>query len=114
MVKELLEAGIIINRTHDTVLRFLPPYIIQKKHVDQVVEALDRALGAAVGTGAKGATSPRESSPQRLKPNSKQRKYRSAKALRRPKAGDARSRRNVLRSQRNVVRSEQKEAYANA
>jgi len=114
MVKELLEAGIIINRTHDTVLRFLPPYIIQKKHVDQVVEALDRALGAAVGTGAKGATSPRESSPQRLKPNSKQRKYRSAKALRHPKAGDARSRRNVLRSQRNVVRSEQKEAYANA
>jgi hypothetical protein len=79
-----------------------------------VVEALDRALGAAIGTGAKGATSPREFSPQRLKPNSKQRKYRSAKALRHPKAGDARSRRNVLRSQRNVVRSEQKEAYANA
>jgi acetylornithine aminotransferase/acetylornithine/N-succinyldiaminopimelate aminotransferase len=45
VVKELLEDGIIINRTHDKVLRFLPPYIVQKKHVDQVVEALDRALG---------------------------------------------------------------------
>ena len=49
VVKQLLNAGIIINRTHDTVLRFLPPYIIQKKHVDQVIEALDRALSTAIG-----------------------------------------------------------------
>lgn len=53
VVKQLLEAGIIINRTHETVLRFLPPYIIQKKHVDQVIEALDGALGAAIGSGSK-------------------------------------------------------------
>ncbi len=44
VVKQLLEQGIIINRTHDTVLRFLPPYIIERKHVDQVVSALDAAL----------------------------------------------------------------------
>lgn len=44
VAKRLLEQGIIINRTHDTVLRFLPPYIVQKKHIDQVVEALDEAL----------------------------------------------------------------------
>jgi acetylornithine/N-succinyldiaminopimelate aminotransferase len=44
VAKQLLEEGIIINRTHETVLRFLPPYIIQKKHVDQVVRALDEAL----------------------------------------------------------------------
>jgi acetylornithine/N-succinyldiaminopimelate aminotransferase len=48
VLKELLEGGIIINRTHDTVLRFLPPYIIQKKHVDQVIAALDRALDAKI------------------------------------------------------------------
>lgn len=41
MVKALMECGVIINRTHETVLRFLPPYIIEKKHVDQVVKALD-------------------------------------------------------------------------
>ena len=52
VVKQLLEEGIIINRTHETVLRFLPPYIIQKKHVDQVIAALDRALGA----GTEGAS----------------------------------------------------------
>jgi acetylornithine aminotransferase/acetylornithine/N-succinyldiaminopimelate aminotransferase len=46
VVKQLLDEGIIINRTHETVLRFLPPYIIQKKHIDQLIKALDRALGA--------------------------------------------------------------------
>ena len=44
VTKQLLLEGIIINRTHETVLRFLPPYVIQKKHVDQLVKALDAAL----------------------------------------------------------------------
>jgi acetylornithine aminotransferase/acetylornithine/N-succinyldiaminopimelate aminotransferase len=44
VVNQLLKRGILINRTHDVVLRFLPPYIIEKKHVDEVVRALDRAL----------------------------------------------------------------------
>jgi acetylornithine aminotransferase/acetylornithine/N-succinyldiaminopimelate aminotransferase len=46
VVARLLGQGILINRTHDTVLRFLPPYIVEKKHVDQVIRALDRALMA--------------------------------------------------------------------
>jgi acetylornithine aminotransferase/acetylornithine/N-succinyldiaminopimelate aminotransferase len=44
VIKQLLREGIIINRTHETVLRFLPPYVILQKHVDQVVKALDAAL----------------------------------------------------------------------
>jgi acetylornithine aminotransferase/acetylornithine/N-succinyldiaminopimelate aminotransferase len=44
VTRQLLQAGIIINRTHETVLRFLPPYVIQSKHVDQVIKALDAAL----------------------------------------------------------------------
>ncbi|HXP17459.1 MAG TPA: aminotransferase class III-fold pyridoxal phosphate-dependent enzyme, partial [Terriglobales bacterium] len=47
VVAKLLEQGILINRTQDTVLRFLPPYIIQQTHVDQVVRALDAALAGA-------------------------------------------------------------------
>jgi acetylornithine/N-succinyldiaminopimelate aminotransferase len=47
-VQQLLDRGILINRTHETVLRFLPPYVIQKKHVDQVIGALDTALSTAV------------------------------------------------------------------
>ncbi len=46
IAKNMLDQGIIINRTHDTVLRFLPPYIIEKKHVDQTIHALDRAFTA--------------------------------------------------------------------
>jgi acetylornithine/N-succinyldiaminopimelate aminotransferase len=44
VVSQLLAKGILINRTHDTVLRFLPPYIIAKKHVDEVIHALDDAF----------------------------------------------------------------------
>ena len=46
VVAQLLDRGILINRTQDTVLRFLPPYIIQKAHVDLVVRALDTALAS--------------------------------------------------------------------
>ena len=46
IAQQLLQEGILINRTHETVLRFLPSFIIEKKHVDQVVHALDAALGA--------------------------------------------------------------------
>ena len=44
VLQKLLQQGIIINRTQETVLRFLPPYTIQRKHVDQVILALDAAL----------------------------------------------------------------------
>jgi acetylornithine/N-succinyldiaminopimelate aminotransferase len=46
VMQQLLREGILINRTHETVLRFLPPFIIEKKHVDQVIHALDVALSA--------------------------------------------------------------------
>jgi acetylornithine aminotransferase/acetylornithine/N-succinyldiaminopimelate aminotransferase len=46
VVPAMLEERIIINRTHDTVLRLLPPYIIAERHVDEVVQALDRVLTA--------------------------------------------------------------------
>jgi acetylornithine aminotransferase/acetylornithine/N-succinyldiaminopimelate aminotransferase len=48
VVSELLAKGILINRTHDTVLRFLPPYIIEKQHIDRVIHALDAALTQTV------------------------------------------------------------------
>lgn len=46
VVAQLLQREILINRTHDTVLRFLPPYIIEKKHIDQVIRELDSALSS--------------------------------------------------------------------
>lgn len=46
VVKQMLERGLIINRTHDKVLRFLPPYIVGREHVDSVVSALDEIFDA--------------------------------------------------------------------
>ena len=44
VVRELLGKGIIINRTHEAVLRFLPPYIVKEEDIDHVIQALDAAL----------------------------------------------------------------------
>jgi acetylornithine/N-succinyldiaminopimelate aminotransferase len=38
---QMMERRIIINRTSDTVLRFLPPYILERKHVEIAIKALD-------------------------------------------------------------------------
>jgi acetylornithine aminotransferase/acetylornithine/N-succinyldiaminopimelate aminotransferase len=37
----MLQQHILINRTHETVLRFLPPYLITRDHVDHAIAALD-------------------------------------------------------------------------
>lgn len=44
---EIMAKHILFNRTHETVLRFLPPYIITRAHVDETVAALNAALNAA-------------------------------------------------------------------
>jgi len=41
---QMMERRIIINRTSDTVLRFLPPYILERKHVEIAINALDELL----------------------------------------------------------------------
>jgi acetylornithine/N-succinyldiaminopimelate aminotransferase len=40
-VAEMLKRHIVINCTSDTVLRFLPPYILERAHVDTAIAALD-------------------------------------------------------------------------
>jgi acetylornithine/N-succinyldiaminopimelate aminotransferase len=49
VVDAALERGLLINRTADTVLRLLPPYIVDAAAVDQMAVVLDAALSAAVG-----------------------------------------------------------------
>jgi acetylornithine aminotransferase/acetylornithine/N-succinyldiaminopimelate aminotransferase len=43
---QMMERYIIINRTSETVLRFLPPYILKKEHVETAISALDEILKA--------------------------------------------------------------------
>ena len=57
VAKEMLARKIVINRTHETTLRFLPPFIIERKHVDQVVQALDSILSSCKQTGDAGSVS---------------------------------------------------------
>ena len=48
----MMARHIIINRTSDTVLRFLPPYIVERKHVDTAIAALDEILTSLTSTSA--------------------------------------------------------------
>jgi acetylornithine/succinyldiaminopimelate/putrescine aminotransferase len=42
IVLDAMAEGLLINCTHDTVLRFLPPYIVTEKEVDQAVRILGK------------------------------------------------------------------------
>lgn len=42
----MMERRILLNRTHETVLRFLPPFLITREHVDQTIDALNDLLAA--------------------------------------------------------------------
>jgi len=45
LVLDGIAAGLLFNCTHDTVLRFLPPYIVNEAEVDRAVKILGKLLG---------------------------------------------------------------------
>ena len=47
LVLDAMAEGLLINCTHDTVLRFLPPYIVTEKDVDQAAKVLHKILAKA-------------------------------------------------------------------
>ena len=47
IVEQALGEGVLFNSTQDTVLRFLPPFLLQEKHVDKGVRVLKKLLGKA-------------------------------------------------------------------
>ena len=47
IVLDAIAEGLLINCTHETVLRFLPPYIATEKEVDQAVKILGKLLAKA-------------------------------------------------------------------
>jgi acetylornithine aminotransferase/acetylornithine/N-succinyldiaminopimelate aminotransferase len=48
-VAEMLKRKMLINCTSDTVLRFLPPYILERTHVDTAIAALDEIFTEHAG-----------------------------------------------------------------
>jgi acetylornithine/N-succinyldiaminopimelate aminotransferase len=45
IVDQALAQGVLFNSTQDTVLRFLPPFLLEEKHVDKGVRVLKKLLG---------------------------------------------------------------------
>jgi acetylornithine/succinyldiaminopimelate/putrescine aminotransferase len=44
VVEAALELGLLVNRTSDTVVRLLPPFVITEGEVDEALGLLDRAI----------------------------------------------------------------------
>src|SRR5205807_5442916 len=40
-----LAEGVLFNSTQDTVVRFLPPFLLEEKHVDKAIRVLKKLLG---------------------------------------------------------------------
>jgi predicted acetylornithine/succinylornithine family transaminase len=49
IVDAALAEGVLFNSTQDTVLRFLPPFLLQEKHVDKGIRVLKKLLGKKQG-----------------------------------------------------------------
>jgi acetylornithine/N-succinyldiaminopimelate aminotransferase len=45
IVEQGLAQGVLFNSTHDTVVRFLPPFLLQEQHVDKGIRVLRKFLG---------------------------------------------------------------------
>ena len=45
LVEQGLAEGVLFNVTQDTVLRFLPPFLLEEKHVDKGIRVLKKLLG---------------------------------------------------------------------
>jgi len=43
------DRGVLVNCTADRVLRFIPPLIVSKEEIDEMIGVLDTVLGSAVG-----------------------------------------------------------------
>jgi acetylornithine/succinyldiaminopimelate/putrescine aminotransferase len=45
IVDAALAEGVLFNSTQDTVVRFLPPFLLEEKHVDKGMRVLKKLLG---------------------------------------------------------------------
>jgi acetylornithine/succinyldiaminopimelate/putrescine aminotransferase len=47
VIQAARERGLIVNRTSNTVVRLLPPFIVTERDVDEAVAILEESLSAA-------------------------------------------------------------------
>ncbi|MCL4524295.1 MAG: aspartate aminotransferase family protein [Acidobacteria bacterium] len=58
ITQEALRRGVIINCTHERTLRFLPPFIVTSKQVNDFLAALERVLAGAARKNKAAAATP--------------------------------------------------------
>ena len=46
VVEAMMQEGVLLNSTQDKVLRFLPPFLVQEKHVERALKILRKILKA--------------------------------------------------------------------
>ncbi|HZD93036.1 MAG TPA: aminotransferase class III-fold pyridoxal phosphate-dependent enzyme, partial [Candidatus Sulfotelmatobacter sp.] len=46
--QQMLQRGTIVNRTDETVIRLLPPFIIKKQHIDAAIRQLEQVLAKTI------------------------------------------------------------------
>ena len=51
LVLDAIQEGLLINCTHDTVLRFLPPYNVTEKEIDQALKVLGKLFAKVKSQG---------------------------------------------------------------
>lgn len=52
LVLDAIGAGLLLNCTHDTVLRFLPPYIVTEREIDQALKILSKLFAKVKPTAS--------------------------------------------------------------
>ncbi len=65
IVLEAIQAGLLVNNTHETVLRFLPPYIIGEEHVDRALRILERIFANPRLRDTGSAEPPKQGNPRK-------------------------------------------------
>jgi acetylornithine aminotransferase/acetylornithine/N-succinyldiaminopimelate aminotransferase len=48
-VEQALEQGVMLNLVQDNVLRFLPSFLLERRHVDVAIELISRIIHAGTG-----------------------------------------------------------------
>jgi acetylornithine/succinyldiaminopimelate/putrescine aminotransferase len=51
VVEAALERGLLVNRTAETVIRLLPPYVITSQEIDEGIALLETAIAAVTKGG---------------------------------------------------------------
>jgi acetylornithine/succinyldiaminopimelate/putrescine aminotransferase len=62
-VEEALRSGLLINCTHDHILRLLPPFIIRRKDVVEFLEKFERVLARTAKSAAKSSAAVAKAAP---------------------------------------------------